>query len=549
MFLLIFGNIKTKPMNNIRFTFLFVSLFATILFTAPVAIAGWVIKSGNVKVKSGTTVKVTGDLEVRTGATLSNAGEVILDGDLANDGTPSLGTGSYEITGTATHQISGSATSEFADLTLSTETGLAAGILVSNTLNLNTASLLVNDWDATISNTGSITGYDASHYIVTNGSGSLVMEVGASGSEFPIGHTSSYLPVNLVNNGTVDNFKTRVFNDVLDGGTTGTTIPEIDHAVNATWVIEEEVSGGSDLDVTLNWSALDEGTNFDRNYCGIGHYHNSGWDGQNASPAAGTGPYSKTRSGVTDLSAFAVGDLMSPLALGLRLDVTAFLQGPFNGTDMTNYLNIAGYIPLNHPYSGSPWNYTGTESVASMPGTDIIDWVLVELRDASSAANADGTTMIARQAALLRSDGVIVATDGSSDLLFHTTYSQNLYALVWHRNHLGIMSNNALTASGGVYTYDFSTGSDQVYGGINGHKQIGTGIWGMVGGDGNADSQINNGDKNDVWAVEAGTAGYKAGDFNMDVNVNNGDKNDILLPNAGMGGQVPDNGYQCQIPE
>ena len=114
------------------------------------------------------------------------------------------------------------------------------------------------------------------------------------------------------------------------------------------------------------------------------------------------------------------------------------------------------------------------------------------------------------------------------------------------------MSAYPVTESGGVYTYDFTTGANQAYGGLLGHKKIGAGVWGMIGGDGNADKQIANSDKNDVWAVQAGTSGYLSGDFTMDVQVNNSDKNDIWAPNSGKGGQVPDGqqgGFKCQVPK
>ena len=102
------------------------------------------------------------------------------------------------------------------------------------------------------------------------------------------------------------------------------------------------------------------------------------------------------------------------------------------------------------------------------------------------------------------------------------------------------MSAVPLVENGGIYSYDFTTGAGQVHGSSLAHKQIATGIWGMAAADGNADGQINNGDKNDVWVVQAGASGYMAGDFNMDSQVNNGDKNDRWVPNTGMGGQVPD---------
>lgn len=161
--------------------------------------------------------------------------------------------------------------------------------------------------------------------------------------------------------------------------------------------------------------------------------------------------------------------------------------------------------------------------------------------------------MIAQQAAFLLNNGIIVGLNGSGLLQFPTTITHNLFVVIWHRNHLGVMSATPLNLSAGSYSYDFSTGSGQVYGGTNGHKEIGTGIWGMIAGDGDANGQINNGDKIDVWVVEVGTQGYKAGDFNLDVQVNNGDKIDIWMPNSGMGGQVPDynpqGGFKCLVPE
>ncbi|MCD4677782.1 MAG: hypothetical protein K8S18_17565, partial [Desulfobacula sp.] len=113
------------------------------------------------------------------------------------------------------------------------------------------------------------------------------------------------------------------------------------------------------------------------------------------------------------------------------------------------------------------------------------------------------------------------------------------------------------TETGGIYSYDFTTGSGQVYGGANAHKEIGPGTWGMTGADGNADGQVNNGDKIDVWSLQAGSGGYLTGDFNLDSQVNNGDKNDVWIPNTGSGGQVPDfsggsfvkQGYKCHVPQ
>jgi len=225
---------------------------------------------------------------------------------------------------------------------------------------------------------------------------------------------------------------------------------------------------------------------------------------------------------------------------GLEFNLKAFLEGPFNVSQMGTALNSGGQLPLSQPYNTSPWNYSGTESVAAVPNGNVVDWVLLELRETAGAAStATSGTMIARQAAFILNNGTIVDMDGSSNPVINVSVSDNLYLVLWHRNHLGIMSAIPLTESGGVYNYDFSSGSGQVYGGMLAHKQLAPSAWGMIGGDGNSNQQVNNIDKLDVWKPLAGNSGYLQGDFDMDTQVNNIDKIDVWAPNSGRGGQVP----------
>ncbi|MBN1338653.1 MAG: PKD domain-containing protein, partial [Bacteroidales bacterium] len=259
---------------------------------------------------------------------------------------------------------------------------------------------------------------------------------------------------------------------------------------------------------------------------------NTGWFGANNVDA--------TEGGIWKYNA------ASPM---LALDLTVFLQGPFNTTQMNTTLNAGGLLPLSQPYNTAPWNYMGTEAVTAIPNTGIVDWVLVELRDAPDAPSAGSATIVAQQAAFLLNDGSVVSTDGSSLPLFTYSPVNSLFAVIWHRNSIGVMSAAPLTENGGIYSYDFSTGSGQAYGGVQAHKQIAPGIWGMIAADGNSDSQVNNTDKNDVWAPQAGANGYLQGDFNLDAQVNNTDKNELWKPNTGLGGQVPDSGFKCQVPE
>jgi hypothetical protein len=226
-------------------------------------------------------------------------------------------------------------------------------------------------------------------------------------------------------------------------------------------------------------------------------------------------------------------------ATGMIIDLSAMLEGPFNGTNMITGLNGAGLIPVTQPYNMAPWNYTGTESVGAIPNANVVDWVLIELRDATSAATATAATRIARQAAFILNDGSVVGLDGSSDLIFSATVTNNLFAVIWHKNHLGIMSAVPLTISGGKYAYNFYSGSTQAYGGANGQKQLSATRWGMYAGDGDANNTVNASDKSASWAPNAGKKGYFNADFNRNGQVNNPDKNNYWLPNLNKVCQVP----------
>ncbi len=224
---------------------------------------------------------------------------------------------------------------------------------------------------------------------------------------------------------------------------------------------------------------------------------------------------------------------------GIDLDLLVFLEGPYSGSEMGTSLNTTGVVPLSQPYTAAPWNYSGSESVPALPNADVVDWVLVELRDAATASAATPATRIARQAAFLLKDGSVVGTDGSSVLQFANSFSQQLFVIVWHRNHLGIMSANGVTETAGTYAYDFSVSESQVYGGSTGYKNLSGGVWGMVAGDNNHDGLIDLNDKAQ-WTAIAGQNGYLDTDFSMDTQVNNQDKDDLMLSNTSKTQQVPE---------
>jgi hypothetical protein len=223
---------------------------------------------------------------------------------------------------------------------------------------------------------------------------------------------------------------------------------------------------------------------------------------------------------------------------GIReIDVKVFLEGPFFGGTMLTALNIQGIIPNGQPYNVPPWNYPGTESVPNIPNTDIVDWVLMEYRDAPSAVLATSSTIIGKQAAFLLSNGNIVDIDGSSLPGFPYSLSDGLFVVIYQRNHLALMSAVELSEDGGVYTYDFSISQGQAYG-TNSMKNLG-GIYGMFGGDSNGSGLVNTGDLTNDWKPQAGKNGYLSADYKLDGQIDNKDKNDIWNSNNGKESQVP----------
>ncbi|MCB2219725.1 MAG: PKD domain-containing protein [Bacteroidetes bacterium] len=247
----------------------------------------------------------------------------------------------------------------------------------------------------------------------------------------------------------------------------------------------------------------------------------------------------------------------------LRLNLVVMLEGPYDGlsNQMLTSLNSSGHLPTAQPYNpslpyynnNSPvWLYGGTETVGAIPA-NVVDWVVVQLRDAASPATAVSSTAVGTRAGFILADGSIVATDGVSPLSFPVSYSQNLYVVVFHRNHLGIISNVSLTEAGGFYNYDFTTSSSQTYGDINAVKELEPGVWGMVGADGDANGLVQNTDETEVWKNDLGSSGYTAGDFDLNGLTQNTDETDLWKPNLGGGGQVPGKvpgeGYRSYVPQ
>ena len=479
----------------------------------------YVVSGTTVKVNPGTVVTETTNLLLENGSTLDNQGTFTLKGNLNNQNPTqsNLGTGTFQLTGASQQTISGQ--NLFTNLTVNNAAGIviAGNTQVNGTLTLTSGLVTLGSNNLLLGPSATVAGSpSASAMVVATGTGEMRKEFAASQTfTFPVGDntsTAEYSPVALAfgAGGTFNSGNYAGVNLVddkyHDPNITGDYLTRY-------WNLSSTGISGFTCDATFS-------------YIG-GPSDVSGTEGNiycvkiAPSPAttysvANTVTHQLTASGLTAFSSFTGAHGVATTSL------IAFLEGPYSGGAMTTTLNTSGKLPLGQPYSGAPWNYSGTESVGSIPA-GVVDWILIDLRQAGTPANATSATSVAKRAAFIKSDGTIVDLDGTSGVRFYNaTITSNLYPVIFHRNHLSIMANNAVTLTNGMFSYNFSTSQTQIYDGTgNGCKQLGS-LWGMVAGNGDGTTLINNNDLF-LWQSNFSLTNYNPSDHDLSGIVNNND--------------------------
>ncbi|GEM_PF-495192 len=223
-------------------------------------------------------------------------------------------------------------------------------------------------------------------------------------------------------------------------------------------------------------------------------------------------------------------NLAGTAGAGVRVEANLLLEGAYNtgSNNMNTTLRNNNLLPLNQPYNKAPWNYNGSESVASIPA-NVVDWILVDVHDAAD-------NFIARRAAFLRNDGVALHTDGTVGALFTSGLTAgNTYRLVIrHRNHLAVVGNNTLTLPNTNSPYNF-TQLANVRGTATQVVLTSGGGYALQAADANANGIIKFLDHNLFFAQNGQSNGYFDADFNLDGNVNNADWNFYNLRAGAIG--------------
>ena len=237
----------------------------------------------------------------------------------------------------------------------------------------------------------------------------------------------------------------------------------------------------------------------------------------------------------------------------------AFLEGPFNTNTlaMNTNLSSAGVVPTVEPYTALGFAQVGGSggevATINMVQQSIVDWVRVELREAS-----DPTVLVAARQALLNAFGAIVDPQTADDFIRLNAPPGNYYVVVRHRNHLGAMTATPIAVSNDQTEVNFTSPSTATFG-TAAQKNV-SGVNVLWAGDVTGDHQLKytgSGNDRDPILVAVGsttpnnilTAQYSTRDVNLDGTVKyTGSQNDRDPILVNVGSTTPNNTRTEQVP-
>jgi hypothetical protein len=237
--------------------------------------------------------------------------------------------------------------------------------------------------------------------------------------------------------------------------------------------------------------------------------------------AGAQGAYSEWSTARTFTTLAAPCQVAPPILIALQV----ILDGPYRAADglMIDSLRIQGLLPTTEPFTSLGFTVDGSASASAsvfqVTGSNaIVDWVLVELRDANAPA-----TIVEARAGLLQRDGDIVAVDGTSALGFCTN-GGNFRIAVRHRNHLGVLTASSFALSANTTAVDLRSSATGTYG-TNARRDRGA-VRTMWAGNANGSAEVmyaGSGNDRDVVLSAIGGAvatafvsGYMLEDCNLD---------------------------------
>ena len=215
----------------------------------------------------------------------------------------------------------------------------------------------------------------------------------------------------------------------------------------------------------------------------------------------------------------------------VNIQTKIFLQAAYNtvSNEMNTHLAENNILSLAQPFAAAPYNYLGTEllDANAVFWTNIVDWVLLEVRDAT------GQNIVEQQAAVLLKNGNIVDVNGELPSFQNLNASADYRLLVRHRNHLDVISASVISVANDVLDYDFSNNASQAL--MSQQTAISANVYALYAGDFDGDGVFTNNDFSVYTAASSALNMYLSADVNLDSHVTISDFNFYLPNNSLMG--------------
>jgi hypothetical protein len=174
---------------------------------------------------------------------------------------------------------------------------------VTDSVTLANGKLTLGSNNLTLASSAGIASASATNYIVADGAGVLTRQaVGATEKAFPVGISTSYLPVSINNAGTADDFSVKVQSSYDH------MPPSPPSIVNSQWTVNEGTPGGSNATLKFQWNVSDQASGFNPDSAVKSlRWNGSAWEQNSATVTLGP-PHVATTAGITNFSPFLISN-------------------------------------------------------------------------------------------------------------------------------------------------------------------------------------------------------------------------------------------------
>jgi len=236
------------------------------------------VNNANINMPTGNR-GIAGNLTITSGSTvnLNNSnGDLYIAGNWNNAGTFNPNSRAVFLNGSTNQTITGATAFDYLFINNANNVTLASNISVNNNTNSKidfiNGKLILGANNLTLDGDATVTGANASRYIVTNGAGRLIRNVGNTEKEFPVGFTATnYTPVKITNTTGTSNIGVSVKQSITNPVNDPTRMVTLEWNVNS--------SAATTATIVPNWEAatpVNQGASFNNTGTGeLGNYTTS----------------------------------------------------------------------------------------------------------------------------------------------------------------------------------------------------------------------------------------------------------------------------------